>query len=151
MKAQRILNQFYPQTRGNRERGMHNDCFHFCKSRGWHEVCDKYVPCLASRDVETRREWAEKHLNYAWFGSGNLRYPRVKDDWKVAWIDIAEKWFYVRTRKKRKLHSEQEKPRTAASPSVTSTRSWDPVPSGSRKETSTVFLEYIGALKRRKH
>ena len=33
----------------------------FCKSRGWHEVCDKYVPCLASRDVEARREWAERH------------------------------------------------------------------------------------------
>lgn len=63
--------------------------FTFCKSRGWHEVCDKYVPCLASRDVEARREWAERHLNYAWFGSENLRYPHVKDDWKVAWIDIA--------------------------------------------------------------
>ena len=37
----------------------------------------------------------------------------MKDDWKVAWIDIDEKWFYMRTRKKRKLHSEQEKPRTA--------------------------------------
>ena len=37
--------------------------FRFCKSRGWHEVCDKYVPCLASRDVEARREWAERHLN----------------------------------------------------------------------------------------
>ena len=35
--------------------------FRFCKSRGWHEVCDKYVPCLASRDVEARREWAERH------------------------------------------------------------------------------------------
>ena len=35
--------------------------FTFCKSRGWHEVCDKYVPCLASRDVEARREWAERH------------------------------------------------------------------------------------------
>ena len=63
--------------------------FTFCKSRGWHEVCDKYVPCLASRDVEARREWAERHLNYAWFGSENLRYPHVKDDWKVVWIDIA--------------------------------------------------------------
>ena len=63
--------------------------FRFCKRRGWHEVCDKYVPCLASRDVEARREWAERHLNYAWFGSENLRYPHVKDDWKVVWIDIA--------------------------------------------------------------
>ena len=46
--------------------------FRFCNSRGWHEVCDKYVPCLASRDVEARREWAERHLNYAWLGSENL-------------------------------------------------------------------------------
>ena len=73
-------------------------------------VCDKYVPCLASRDVEARREWAERHLNYAWFGSKNLRYPHVKDDWKVAWIDIDEKKFYMRTRK---LHIGQEKPKTA--------------------------------------
>ena len=39
--------------------------FRFCKSRGWHEVRDKYVPCLLSRDVAARREWAERHLNYA--------------------------------------------------------------------------------------
>ena len=47
------------------------------------------------------------------FGSENLRYPHVKDDWKVAWIDIDEKWFYTRTRKKRKVHSGQEKTKTA--------------------------------------
>jgi transposase len=85
--------------------------FRFCKSRGWHEVCDKYAPCLTSRDVEGRREWAEKHLNYAWVRSENLRHPHMKDDWKVAWIDIDEKWFYMRTRKKRKLHSGQKKPK----------------------------------------
>ena len=37
----------------------------FCKSRGWHEVCDKYVPRLTSADVKARREWAEQHVNYA--------------------------------------------------------------------------------------
>ena len=39
--------------------------FRFCKSRGWREVCDKYVPCLTSADVKARREWAEQHVNYA--------------------------------------------------------------------------------------
>ena len=36
----------------------------------------------------------------------------MKSDWKVAWIDIDEKWFYMRTRKKKKLHSGQKKSRT---------------------------------------
>ena len=39
--------------------------FRFCKSRAWREVCDKYVPCLTARDAKARREWAERHLNYA--------------------------------------------------------------------------------------
>ena len=38
--------------------------FRFCKSRGWREVCDKYVPCLTSADVKARREWAEQHVSY---------------------------------------------------------------------------------------
>ena len=102
---------------------------------------------FSTRDVEARREWAERHLNYAWFGSENLRYPHVKDDWKVVWIDIDEKWFYMRTQKKRKLRSGLEESKTA----VKSKRHIDKVmvlcATDGRKETSTVLLEYIGALK----
>jgi hypothetical protein len=88
--------------------------FRFCKSRGWRDVCDKYVPCLTSADVKARREWAEQHVKYAWIGRENLRHGKLRDDWKkIAWIDIDEKWFYMRTRKKKKLHSEQKKTKTA--------------------------------------
>ena len=88
--------------------------FRFCKSRGWREVCDKYVPCLTSADVKARREWAEQHVNYAWIGRENLRHDNLRDDWKkVAWIDIDEKWFYMRTRKKKKLHEGQKRSKTA--------------------------------------
>jgi len=56
--------------------------FRFCKSRGWREVCDKYVPCLTSADVKARREWAEQHVNYPWIGRENLRHDNLRDDWK---------------------------------------------------------------------
>ena len=88
--------------------------FRFCKSRGWREVCDKYVPCLTSADVTARREWAEQHVNYAWIGCENLRHDNLRDDWKkIAWIDIDEKWFYMRTRKKKKYHDGQKRTKTA--------------------------------------
>ena len=123
--------------------------FRFCTARGWRQVCGRYVPCLTGRDVEARREWAERHLDYAWVGSENLRYPHVKKDWKVARIDIDEKWFHMRTRKKETPPwAEQNKSSCEVSPSVSSTRSWVFVPSDGCKETSKVFLEYIGALKR---
>jgi hypothetical protein len=69
---------------------------------------------LTSADVKARREWAEQHVNYAWIGRENLRHDNLRDDWKkVAWIDIDEKWFYMRTRKKKKLHNGQKKSKTA--------------------------------------
>ena len=47
-------------------------------------------------------EWAERHLNYAWFGSENLRHPHVKDNWKV--VD--------RYRRKMVLHAHTEETET---------------------------------------
>ena len=58
--------------------------FRFCESRDWREVCDEYVQCLTPRDVEARREWSERHLNYAWVCSEKLRHPHVKNNWKDA-------------------------------------------------------------------
>ena len=48
------------------------------------------------------------------FVGENLRHDNLRDDWKkIAWIDIDEKWFYMRTRKKKKYHEEQKRTKTA--------------------------------------
>ena len=86
-------------------------------------------PCIGFVRVEdgvkfvtsTYRAWrvqtskcGESGQSNTWIGRENLRHDNLRDDWKkIAWIDIDEKWFYMRTRKKKKLHSEQKETKTA--------------------------------------
>ena len=34
--------------------------FTFCKNRGWHEVCDKYVPCFWHRETSKLDESGQR-------------------------------------------------------------------------------------------
>ena len=38
--------------------------YNCCKEAGWRTVCERYVPCLNTKDVERRLEWARNHLDY---------------------------------------------------------------------------------------
>jgi len=51
--------------------------FRSCKTAGWRQVCERYVPCLSATDVARRLEWAKQHVDYTWTGTENLRYPNV--------------------------------------------------------------------------
>ena len=62
-----------------------------------------FVPCLNTKDVERRLEWARNHLVYEWIGAENCRYAHIKQGSQVGWVDIDEKWFEMRTRRMLKL------------------------------------------------
>ena len=52
---------------------VHNSC----KTAGWCQVYERYVPCLNATDVARRLEWAKQQHDYNWTGTQNLRYPNV--------------------------------------------------------------------------
>jgi len=75
--------------------------------------CERYVPCLNTRDVARRLEWAKQHLDYTWTGTENLRYPNVLNK-KVGWVDIDEKWWDMLKKRLMKVHpGQQEQTRVA--------------------------------------
>ena len=38
--------------------------YNSCKTAGWRQVCERYVPCLNAKDVARRLEWANQRLDY---------------------------------------------------------------------------------------
>ena len=77
--------------------------FNSCKTAGWRQVCERYVPCLSATDVARRLEWAKQHVGYTWTGTENLRYPNVLNK-KVGWVDIDEKWWDMLKKRLMKVH-----------------------------------------------
>jgi hypothetical protein len=61
--------------------------YNSCKTTGWRQVCERYVPCLDATDVVRRLEWAKQHRDFTWTGTENLRYPNVLNR-KVGRVDI---------------------------------------------------------------
>ena len=74
-----------------------------CKEAGRRTVCERYVSCLNTKDMERRLEWAHNHFDYEWIGTENCRYAHVKQGSQVGWVDIDEKWFELQTRRMLKL------------------------------------------------
>ena len=79
-----------------------------CKSAGWRQVCERYVPCLSASMVARRLEWAKQHVDYTWTGTKNLRYPNVLNR-KVGWVDIDEKWWDMLRKRAVKVHPGQHR------------------------------------------
>ena len=82
--------------------------FESCKTAGWRQVCERYVPCLNAKGVARRLEWAKQHLDYTWTGTENLRYPNVLNR-KVGWIDIDEKWWDMLRKRAVKVYPRQQR------------------------------------------
>jgi transposase len=82
--------------------------YNSCKSAGWRQVCERYVPCLSATDVARRLEWAKQHVDYTWTGTKNLRYPNVLNR-KVGWVDIDEKWWDMLRKRAVKVHPGQQR------------------------------------------
>jgi len=83
--------------------------YNSCKTAGWRQVCERYVPCLSAKDVARRLEWAKQHLDYTWSGTENLQYPNVAKTKKVGWIDIDEKWWDMLRKRAVKVHPGQHR------------------------------------------
>lgn len=82
-----------------------------CKEAGRRTVCERYVSCLNTKDMERRLEWAHNHFDYEWIGTENCRYAHVKQGSQVGWVDIDEKWFELQTRRMLKLPEGMTRPR----------------------------------------
>ena len=91
------------------KRVAYKTVYNFCKTAGWRQVCERYVPCLSAKDVQRRLEWAKQHLDYTWTATENLRYPNVAKTKTVGWIDIDEKWWDMLRKRAVKVHPGQQR------------------------------------------
>ena len=90
------------------EHVFYKTVYNSCKTAGWRQVCERYVPCLNAEDVARRLEWAKQHLDYTWTGTENLRYPNVLNR-KVGWVDIDEKWWDMLRKRAVNVHPGQQR------------------------------------------